>query len=142
MKALTLTQPWASLVAIGAKRIETRSWATSYRGPLAIHAAKCFPRDAQDFARSRMVLDLMRPYVKDNEPYIKQFPRGLVLATAWLIDCTGTWNVRNVRTLTEQEEALGNYEEGRFGFLLGDVLALKVPVPAKGALGLWEWKTE
>src|SRR5262245_40552891 len=40
MKALTLTQPWATLVAIGAKRIETRSWNTNYRGPLAIHAAK------------------------------------------------------------------------------------------------------
>ena len=40
MKVLTLTQPWATLVAIGAKHIETRSWATSYRGPLAIHAGK------------------------------------------------------------------------------------------------------
>ncbi len=39
MKALTLHQPWAHLVAIGAKRIETRSWATSYRGRLAIHAS-------------------------------------------------------------------------------------------------------
>jgi hypothetical protein len=36
MKALTLIQPWASLVAIGAKRVETRGWRTSYRGPLAI----------------------------------------------------------------------------------------------------------
>jgi activating signal cointegrator 1 len=40
MKGLTLTQPWASLVANGAKTIETRSWSTSYRGPVAIHAAK------------------------------------------------------------------------------------------------------
>ncbi len=39
MKALTLWQPWASLIAIGAKSIETRSWATPYRGRLAIHAA-------------------------------------------------------------------------------------------------------
>lgn len=39
MKALTLWQPWASLVALGVKTIETRSWSTKYRGPLAIHAA-------------------------------------------------------------------------------------------------------
>lgn len=39
MKALTLWQPWASLIAVGAKTIETRSWSTTYRGPLAIHAA-------------------------------------------------------------------------------------------------------
>lgn len=40
MKALTLHQPWASLVALGAKMIETRSWSTKYRGPLAIHAGR------------------------------------------------------------------------------------------------------
>lgn len=40
MKALTLHQPWASLIATGAKTLETRSWPTRYRGPLAIHAAK------------------------------------------------------------------------------------------------------
>src|SRR6266567_3747703 len=45
--ALTLTQPFATLVAGGAKHLETRSWSTSYRGPLAIHAAKGFPADAE-----------------------------------------------------------------------------------------------
>ncbi len=47
MKALSLTQPWASLVAIGAKNIETRSWSTGYRGWLAIHASKAFPGGAR-----------------------------------------------------------------------------------------------
>lgn len=39
VKAITLHQPWASFVALGVKAVETRSWATGYRGPLAIHAA-------------------------------------------------------------------------------------------------------
>lgn len=43
MKAITLHQPWASLIAVGAKRIETRSWSTRYRGPLAIHAGMRHP---------------------------------------------------------------------------------------------------
>lgn len=38
MRGLTLHQPWASLVGLGVKTIETRSWSTAYRGPLAIHA--------------------------------------------------------------------------------------------------------
>ncbi len=46
MKALTVMQPWATLVALGAKRIETRSWSTSYRGPLAIHASGRISREA------------------------------------------------------------------------------------------------
>lgn len=40
MKALSLWQPWATLIAIGAKQYETRGWSTPYRGPLIIHAAK------------------------------------------------------------------------------------------------------
>jgi hypothetical protein len=40
MKAITILQPWASLIACGAKQIETRRWATSYRGPIAIHTGK------------------------------------------------------------------------------------------------------
>lgn len=43
MKALTLRQPWASLVAVGTKWIETRSWSTSYRGRLAVHAGRAEP---------------------------------------------------------------------------------------------------
>lgn len=44
MKAITLWQPWASLVAVGLKRAETRGWSTRYRGPLAIHAAARVPK--------------------------------------------------------------------------------------------------
>lgn len=40
MKAVSLWNPWAAAIAAGIKKIETRSWTTSYRGPLAIHAAK------------------------------------------------------------------------------------------------------
>jgi hypothetical protein len=43
VKALTIRQPWASLVALGVKTIETRSWSTKYRGPLLIHAGMKMP---------------------------------------------------------------------------------------------------
>lgn len=38
MKAITVQQPWAQLIAVGAKAFETRAWKTNYSGPLAIHA--------------------------------------------------------------------------------------------------------
>lgn len=71
MKALSLTQPWATLVAIGAKRLETRSWSTTYRGPLAIHAAKRFPRNCQE-------LVLHEPFASalDGIP----LPTGVIIA--------------------------------------------------------------
>lgn len=38
MKALSVRQPWASLIASGHKSIELRSWSTKYRGPILILA--------------------------------------------------------------------------------------------------------
>jgi hypothetical protein len=40
MKVISIIQPWATLIAIGEKKFETRSWSTKYRGELAIHASK------------------------------------------------------------------------------------------------------
>jgi hypothetical protein len=40
MKAITILQPHASLIAVGEKRYETRNWPTKYRGPIAIHAGQ------------------------------------------------------------------------------------------------------
>ena len=43
MKAITILQPYASLIVAGAKQYETRSWDTPYRGIIAIHAGKNKP---------------------------------------------------------------------------------------------------
>jgi hypothetical protein len=48
MKGLSMMQPHASAVALGLKRIETRSWPTRYRGLVAIHASRRFPRRSRD----------------------------------------------------------------------------------------------
>ena len=86
MKALSLTQPWATLVAMGAKRIETRSWATSYRGPLAIHASKGLPSWVADAVRgepqfANALGDLFDPHGRA----LGDLPRGFIIATAKLI---------------------------------------------------------
>lgn len=38
MRCITIRQPWATLIALGEKEFETRSWRTAYRGELGIHA--------------------------------------------------------------------------------------------------------
>jgi hypothetical protein len=140
MKALTLTQPWATLVAIGAKMIETRSWRTSYRGPLAIHAARGYPRWALETCEEspfREALTGLSP---------AGLPRGAVIATCDLIDCVRTEEIVLDRTcpyrsdLTTTEGQFGDYSPGRFAWILEDVMKLPEPIPAKGALGLWEWE--
>jgi hypothetical protein len=57
MKALSVMQPWATLIALGAKHIETRSWATSHRGQLAIHASSRMNRVA--------LLNLREPLIQE-----------------------------------------------------------------------------
>jgi ASCH domain len=40
IKILSVRQPWASLIVLGFKDVENRTWRTDYRGPLLIHASK------------------------------------------------------------------------------------------------------
>lgn len=143
MKALTLTQPWATLVAIGAKKIETRGWRTAYRGPLAIHAAKGFPGEA------RYVAQFKEPFKSILAAHFDvggNLPTGCVIATCALVDCVlilSSFDGANVDgeawPLTDQEEAFGDYTPGRYAWLLADMAPLPEPVPARGSLGLWEW---
>jgi len=96
MKAITLWQPWASLLACGAKQYETRSWATSYRGPIAIHAAarKC---NTKDLCASTVytIIQTIRPLVADKAKTtmylpLEMLPFGTIIATAELINC---WHI-------------------------------------------------
>lgn len=100
MKAITLWQPWASLVAVGAKTIETRSWSTKHRGPLAIHAAAKRPRNHEhhnvnDDLPPAIDLYAMSAhwdwwehpdYTLHGGLYRWRGPLGAVVATARLVD--------------------------------------------------------
>jgi hypothetical protein len=131
VKALSLTQPWATAVAIGIKQWETRSWPTSVRGEVAIHAAKGFPGWAKEFARSEQA-----------EGRLPQghLPLGAVVCIAELVEC------RQTKTLApeigEIETMYGDYSEGRFAFKLINVRTLAEPVLWRGALRFWtvEWE--
>lgn len=144
MKTLSLTQPWASLVAIGAKTYETRSWSTSYRGQLAIHAAKRFPKWAKDLShkdpfRSALVRGVERGGIALAHPHqaiLHALPLGAIIATCNLVDVK---RITATNAPDEPERSFGDYTPGRYMWLLEDVQPLETPVPAKGALSLWEW---
>lgn len=140
MRALTLTQPWATLVALGVKRVETRSWRTAYRGPIAIHAGRTMPcRSGQRLEVGDWVVERYREGLLLRGPAgeMHRLPQGVVVATARLehvraVDELGGWP-------PEPERSFGNYGPGRYAWLLGDVAPLREPLAAKGALGLWTW---
>ncbi len=153
MKALSLWQPWASAISTRAKTIETRHWATSYRGPLAIHAAKrCIKDELSNFdeellwygALDRRPLPISVPYLWEVLPF------GAIVAVAELVDCRRTesfgveindslnrfWDSAEIYGWTERD--MGDFYPGRFGWVLRDIKPLPEPIPYRGQQGLFE----
>lgn len=126
MKALSLWQPWASAIALGHKRIETRHWSTSYRGPIAIHAAKRWTAEEREFASVERALGRLPD----------RLPLGAVVATARLIGIRRTEDLE--LTIGPIEKLYGNYGPRRFGWMLDDIRPLLEPFPCVGRQGLFE----
>jgi hypothetical protein len=136
MKALSVRQPWADLVARGAKAVETRSWRTSYRGALAIQASTT----SSMYERARaMGSQFIRARGGDS---FRRLPRGAVICTCRLVDCVPVDSAAVLRVLRERpdEAIFGDFSAGRWAWLLADVQRLEAPAPARGRLGLWEWE--
>lgn len=109
MKALSLWQPHASAIMLGLKIYETRGWDTSYRGPLAIHAAKkTFREKDYDWnwfqeARKRLSLAGMPLW---------RLPYGKIVGIVEVVDCVPTAEIRKL--------ALELGPENRAWFFWGD----------------------
>ncbi|QDV34975.1 ASCH domain-containing protein [Tautonia plasticadhaerens] len=78
MKALSIQQPWAWLIAHGFKPLENRTWNTKFRGELLIHAGKTFDSDGYDWVREEF------PEIPMPAP--GDFERGGIVGKADLTD--------------------------------------------------------
>jgi hypothetical protein len=139
--ALSLTQPWATLVAIGAKQRETRCWPTRYRGWIAIHAAKGFPGWAKRLCTTERFRTALAaaPQLYGS---VDELPRGEIIAVARLTECVATrvWTPPS----ESDEYAFGDYSaidgdngKPRYSFKFEDLRRLREPFACKGALGIW-----
>lgn len=148
MKGITLTQPWATLCMLPArglvgKRYETRSWSTSYRGPLAIHAAKGFPAHARNLCATEPFRSTLAA-AGITSP--EQLLRGVILGTVQLVECWRIWDsvyllgpgISSRHIPTEPELSFGDYTPGRSAWEFGKASELVTPMPWKGRLGLFE----
>jgi hypothetical protein len=136
MRALTLWQPWASAVALGAKRLETRSWPTHYRGTIAIHAAAVGDRGRRELGVNNPVWRHLRAMGCSTR--FDELPFGAVVAVAEVVDCIpiGPPGMDPDR-LSDRERDCGDYRAGRWAWALEVITALARPVECAGARGLW-----
>ncbi|WP_373325645.1 ASCH domain-containing protein [Sporomusa paucivorans] len=155
MKAITIHQPWASLIACGAKQIETRSWATKYRGPIAIHAGLKDPKKLPLLGMEAFESAAKEALEKAGLEWCF-LPTGSIIATADLVDCVrvdGCVNgeigpfaipvfkaeLENGETVRGNEFLFGDYSIGRYAWILDNIRQID-PVPARGMQRLWEWE--
>ena len=157
MRAITLYQPWALLIALLLKRFETRSWATQYRGEIAIHAGaersywNELERELKGYRNGKYtggngsLADLYWQYQSGglpggerlNEPMVF----GAVMCIVKVVDCIPM--TRDfIGQQTPSERAFGGWSAGRFAWKLEMVEVFKQPIPAKGGQGIWHWKRE
>lgn len=127
MKAITIKQPFASLIAAGLKEYEFRSWKTNYRGEILIHAGKSIDKDA----------------MKKFESLKLEYPTGCIIAKAKLTDCVPVTEA--VKEELRKKNFLvysGTTESADwngYGFKLENVETME-PILVNGMLGLWEYE--
>lgn len=143
MKALSLWQPWASAIAVGAKYIETRSWSTTYRGPLAIHAAKRYNAEEMALAANeRRWKGALTEYVSEEMDIVEMYslPLGAIVATCELTDCrpSDAFALEELNDMRKNDTGewcqsqMGDFSVGRFGWVLQNIQRLPEPVPFRG----------
>lgn len=111
MKALSVIQPWASMIASGYKTIETRTYKTNYRGDLLICASKTENPNFGDLDAAT-------------------YPKGVTLCVVKLVDCVP------MAAIHEEGARCAVYPNA-WAWILEDVRKVE-PFPVKGKLGLFE----
>ena len=129
MKVLTIREPWASLIGCKIKTIETRSWATSYRGELFIHAGihKLSEKDERAYRLSQYIPGCTLHY-------------GEIFIKCKLVDCVKIDEEYSAKLKEENplNHECGNYTPGRYAWILTDIEYI-TPIPAKGQLSIWNY---
>lgn len=133
MKALSIRQPWASLIVLGIKDIENRTWATRERGTILVHASRSMTReeheDAIEFAVDAIRTDprhigsAKTRTLRELGFAFEDLPRGGIIGQVDIIDCVRTSN--------------SPWYMGAVGFVLANAKPLPFR-PLKGTLGFFE----
>jgi hypothetical protein len=131
---ITLWQPWGTLIALGAKQFETRSWPTPYRGPLVIHTAKRFDAEQQAWCRKEIFREVL---AAAGYHHPAELPLGRAICICDLTDVVATADQRD--QVSAQEQRFGDWSAGRFAWKLENVRVFVKPVPVQGMQGLWPW---
>ena len=130
MKVLSLTEPYATLIKNGIKTIETRSWKTSYRGRLYIHASST--KIPKAYKENHALMSLVNN---------KELSYGNIICSCDLVDCIEMTDefIDEIKK-NNNEYVTGIYAKGRYAWILKNIEVLDNPINVKGHLGIWNFE--
>lgn len=142
-RVISLYQPYATLMVLGEKQNETRSWDTNYRGPVLIHATKSMPVWCMDLCHKEPFRSVL---ARHGYHSYSNLPKGAILGQVEIMDTmpSDVWlrktaphlfGLRNPRDV--QEEHFGDYSAGRFAWRTANPQRFETPYPTKGSQGFW-----
>ena len=123
MKTITLKQPWASLIAHGYKKYEFRTWKTTYRGEILIHAGKGIDKKAMERVKK----------------YNLEYPSSRIIAKVKIIDCIELNKSINNKLCEENRDVYGYNEHEGYAWVLSDPEILNINEEISGKLSFWEY---
>lgn len=128
MKALSVKNPWAMLIAHGIKDIENRTWKTTHRGRIYIHAGKDYPYvTLTDEQENQIRGDLRYNFIK------RKFTCSAIIGEVNIIDC-----VLDHPSIWAEKSAPG--EKPIWNWVLGNSILYEQLIDnVKGALNLWNY---
>lgn len=149
MKALSIKQPWASLIAHGIKDIENRTWKTSFRGRIYIHASGKWdvrsngnnPNDIFTWDQLKAIPDIVGSNFLDYGVIVKdhETPLSAIIGEIEIVDCV--INHESIWAEKTEGVTVGNqfyYKKPIYNWVLANPVLYEEPIPAKGKLSFWE----
>ena len=138
MKAITVWQPWAQLLAEGKKHDETRSWRTNYRGEILIHAAKS---DHSGILLHIPMNELKYFQEAGITSRIDKLQTGAIIGAAILTDCKLIDQTYHdfIKEFCPEEFLYGDFTVGRYAWRFEKPQLFKTPIPVSGKQGLWNF---
>ena len=121
MKCISISQPFADLIISGKKNIELRSWNTSFRGELLIHA----PLKIRKVDVKRLKIE-------------KKFVTGAIIGKVQLYDVKKYNSTKEIKLDQKFHCSTKKFQNKTFGFMLKNSKPLRIPIPWKGQLGIFD----
>lgn len=126
MKALSIKEPWASLIVNGYKEYEFRSWKMSYRGKVLIHASKTIEKEEK----------------QKFDEYNLEYSKGEIIGCATITDCILVDSNFDKILRNKNSKVYGNIHTNLYAWKLENIEKYDHKIKATGKLGLWNYNEE